>query len=83
MFVFVCRILVGAPKANDSNLPNIIEPGATFQCKWQYRNNCSAILIDQNGMFYITHIHCIIVGYILPELMRYEVIFQIPLDNLL
>ena len=53
MRVCVCayRILVGAPKAEDAALANgtVQQPGALFQCNWQFRSSCKPVLIDQNG----------------------------------
>ncbi|GFO25856.1 integrin alpha-4-like [Plakobranchus ocellatus] len=43
------RLLVGAPRANDSSLPGIKEPGAVFRCNWQYRSSCQPIFVDPIG----------------------------------
>ncbi|XP_070211198.1 integrin alpha-4-like [Littorina saxatilis] len=44
-------ILVGAPRAEDAFLANgtIQQPGALFQCNWQYRSSCRPVIIDQTG----------------------------------
>ncbi|BFY98744.1 hypothetical protein BsWGS_01784 [Bradybaena similaris] len=42
-------LLVGAPRANDSALPGVYQPGAMFQCNWQYRSSCQHVFIDDVG----------------------------------
>ncbi|XP_012937077.1 integrin alpha-9 [Aplysia californica] len=42
-------LLAGAPRANDSSLPDVHEPGAVFQCNWQYRSSCQPVFIDDFG----------------------------------
>ncbi|RUS85835.1 hypothetical protein EGW08_006387 [Elysia chlorotica] len=42
-------LLVGAPKANDSSLPRINEPGAIFRCNWRYPSSCYTIFVDYVG----------------------------------
>ncbi|CAG5128049.1 unnamed protein product, partial [Candidula unifasciata] len=42
-------LLVGAPRANDSSLPGVYQPGAVFQCNWQYRSSCQHVFIDDIG----------------------------------
>ncbi|KAH9499228.1 hypothetical protein Btru_004483 [Bulinus truncatus] len=39
-------LLVGAPRSNDSSLPDVHEPGAVFQCNWQYRSSCQPVFVD-------------------------------------
>ncbi|XP_038153487.1 integrin alpha-5-like [Cyprinodon tularosa] len=50
-------ILIGAPKANTSQL-NITEGGAVYQCSWS-QNNCSAVSFDHQGdrYFYINDVN--------------------------
>ncbi|MEQ2225562.1 hypothetical protein ILYODFUR_018781 [Ilyodon furcidens] len=50
-------ILIGAPKANTSQL-DIIEGGAVYQCSWS-QNNCSVVSFDQQGdrYFYINDVN--------------------------
>ncbi|GFS07536.1 integrin alpha-4-like [Elysia marginata] len=43
------KLLVGAPRANDSSLPGISEPGAIFRCNWRYRSSCHPIFVDYVG----------------------------------
>uniref|UniRef100_A0A2C9LFP5 Integrin alpha first immunoglubulin-like domain-containing protein n=1 Tax=Biomphalaria glabrata TaxID=6526 RepID=A0A2C9LFP5_BIOGL len=42
-------LLAGAPRANDSSLNDVHEPGAVFQCNWQYRSSCQPVYVDSIG----------------------------------
>ena len=43
------RILAGAPRANDSSLPSLTEPGAVYQCSWRNPRDCQPLFIDDVG----------------------------------
>lgn len=43
---FHFRILVGAPKATDPELPGVKEPGSVFACQAPIHNNTSCVRLQ-------------------------------------
>lgn len=45
----LCRLLVGAPKANNSAVPEIASPGVVYRCDFRNDQDCQEVPFDKKG----------------------------------